>query len=275
MPIRSTDLLEIFEEILQEKTQKVCENCLSDLKPVKKKSYVYRCSSSKCRKQYNILEGTPFSKLRIPIEESLLILKMWFYDAKSIFIKEMLGYKTCKIIRRFLNKCFKCIENNFYNNFEKIGGKDIVIEIDESKFGKRKYNRGKHVEGVWIFGMVERTAERRIVLVPVDVRNKVTLESILKQYIDKKSTVISDCWKAYSQLSNIFEEHITVNHSKYFKDPITGAHTNTIEGNWRSVKSQTPITSRCRSRINVYLIKYMLKRNYPNSSLKNLIKLLF
>ena len=267
MPIRSTDLLEIFEEILQEKTQKVCENCLSDLKPVEKKSYVYRCSSSKCRKQYNILEGTPFSKLGIPIEDSLLILKMWFYDAKSIFIKEMLGYKTCKIIRRFLNNRFKFIEFNFYNNFEKIGGNDI--EIDESKFGKRKYNRGKHVEGVWIFGMVERTAERRIVLVPVDVRNKVTLESILKQYVNEKLTVISDCWKAYSQLSNIFEEHITVDHSKYFKDPITDAQTSKIEVNWQSVKSQTPITSRCRSRVNVYLIKYMLKRNYPNPSLKN------
>ena len=30
------------------------------------------------------------------------------------------------------------------------------MEIDESKFGKRKHNRGHSVEGQWVFGGVER-----------------------------------------------------------------------------------------------------------------------
>jgi hypothetical protein len=37
-----------------------------------------------------------------------------------------------------------------------IGGEGIVVEIDESKFGHRKYNVGRAVDGVWIFGGVER-----------------------------------------------------------------------------------------------------------------------
>ena len=35
---------------------------------------------------------------------------------------------------------------------KKIGGKDVVVEIDESKFGKRKYIVGHRVTWGWVFG---------------------------------------------------------------------------------------------------------------------------
>ncbi|CEG74678.1 hypothetical protein RMATCC62417_09847 [Rhizopus microsporus] len=53
-----------------------------------------------------------------------------------------------------------------------IGGIDAeenptFVEIDESKFGKRKCNHAHHVEGVWVVGSVELTAERKCFLVVV------------------------------------------------------------------------------------------------------------
>ena len=42
------------------------------------------------------------------------------------------------------------------DNSQKIGGPDKIVEIDESKFCKRKYHRGHRVQGQWIFGGVER-----------------------------------------------------------------------------------------------------------------------
>ena len=42
--------------------------------------------------------------------------------------------------------------------------------------------------------------------------------------------MITDGWKGYVDLRMLFSEHEVVNHSLYYKDPITNAHTNTIEG---------------------------------------------
>ena len=49
----------------------------------------------------------------------------------------------------------KC-RQKIQKNRDIIGGKDIVVEIDESKFGKRKYNRGKHIDRIWVLREIER-----------------------------------------------------------------------------------------------------------------------
>ncbi|CAG8708509.1 11650_t:CDS:2, partial [Ambispora leptoticha] len=94
---------------------------------------------------------------------------------------------------------------------DKIRGPGIIVEIDESKFGKRKYNRGYHVEGVWIFGGVERTPERKMFAMAVDDRSAETLLFLIEE---------------------------NINPGLNFVDPITGTHTNTIEGTWNGIKIQ-------------------------------------
>lgn len=123
----------------------------------------------------------------------------------------------------------------------KICGPGIEVQIDESKLGKVKYHRGHRVEGVWVFGMVEKTPERRIILVEVDNRKRETLEALLTKYVHPESVIPSDFWKAYTHLSSIFSSHKTINCSRAFKDPETGVNTNTIEGNWTGVKSQASL----------------------------------
>jgi hypothetical protein len=48
---------------------------------------------------------------------------------------------------------------------EKIGGPGKIVEIDESKFGRRKYHVGHLVEGQWVFGGIER-GSGKVFLVP-------------------------------------------------------------------------------------------------------------
>ena len=84
-----------------------------------------------------------------------------------------------------------------------ISGPGVEVEIDESIFGKRKYNRGRVVDGHWVFGGIER----------------------------------GDKWSSYNQLTaTTGNTHQTVNHSLHFVDPTTGAHTQSVEGMWSCCK---------------------------------------
>jgi hypothetical protein len=38
-----------------------------------------------------------------------------------------------------------------------VGEEGVIVEVDETKLGKRKYNRDHRVEGVWIVVGVEKT----------------------------------------------------------------------------------------------------------------------
>ena len=117
-----------------------------------------------------------------------------------------------------------------------IGGEGIVIEIDEAKFGKRKYSRGHLVEGAWVLGGVERTPERKVFLKVVEQRGAGTLLPIILQHVAPGSVIHTDLWRAYAELSDNGYVHRTVNHSMNFRDPQTGTHTNTIEGTWNGIK---------------------------------------
>jgi len=51
--------------------------------------------------------------------------------------------------------CRKVCSVVFEEQLRPIGGVGKVVEIDESKLGKQKYNNGKHVKGVWDSGYLE------------------------------------------------------------------------------------------------------------------------
>jgi transposase-like protein len=166
----------------------------------------------------------------------------------------------------------------FYKNFQqliittledgdqKIGGDGIVVEIDESKFGKRKYNRGHKVEGVWIVGGVERTEERKVFLKIVENRNQETLTEIINTHVYPGSIIITDCWKAYNFIEDkTSNRHLKVNHSETFKDEITGAHTNTIEGTWFGIKQNINPRHRTAKQISGHLFEFIWRRKNQNN----------
>ncbi|GBL78770.1 hypothetical protein AVEN_168919-1, partial [Araneus ventricosus] len=66
--------------------------------------------------------------------------------------------------------------------------------------------------------------------------------------------------------------HYTVNHSVNFKDPITGVHTNGIEGTWSAIKAQfrSQGTEKVKDEFDSYLGEYVWRRLYGGATLKGL-----
>ena len=70
----------------------------------------------------------------------------------------------CDYIRYCRDICFQILE---HNSKSQIGGEGLHVEIDESKFGKTKYNKGRLVTGQWVFGGIcHKTREFFVTTVP-------------------------------------------------------------------------------------------------------------
>jgi transposase-like protein len=135
------------------------------------------------------------------------------------------------------------------------------VEVDESKFGKRKFNQGHRVDGVWVLGGVERTQERKLFLVSVPDRSASTIVQLLARYVLPGSILYTDMWRGYSSVeAELSIQHLTVNHSQHFVDPLTGVHTNTIEGTWCGVKAMVPRRNRTEDAVDGHLFEYMWRR---------------
>jgi hypothetical protein len=258
------------------KSGMVCEHCnVGNLFPCKPK--VLRCSKNECRKKISIAKNTFFHGSKVPMNTILAI----GYDilagsrTQEIMIRHGLSHNTitdwCGFYRDLLGQDIEFTTRN-----EKIGGPGIVVEVDESKFGKRKYHRGHKVEGVWVIGGVERTASRSLFVAVVPDRSALTILDLLTYYVQPGSIVYTDCWKGYREedLLKLGCTHVTVNHEEYFVDPITGCCTNTIEGTWNGIKLRVPPAHRTKKFIQGELELFCWKRRFGHIAWERLMHVL-
>ena len=115
---------------------------------------------------------------------------------------------SARVTVDWFNFCRDVCAQYFLDHPIVIGGPGTVVEIDESKFGKRKYNRGRAVDGHWVFGGIERGTTKSFMVV-VEDRSAATLIPIIQRYIRPGSVIISDEWRAYSTLSSLGYTHQT------------------------------------------------------------------
>ena len=212
-----------------------------------------RCKSGACRSSISIFRGTPLERFSKPKNEFLHFVYLWLCGDTTTSIRSKLRWseKTIQQWTLYLREVcmIRCLEE-----MQPIGGPGIEVQIDESKFGKCKYGRGRKVQGTWVFGGVEVLEDGsgcrragKCFAVAVPDRTASTLLPILLHYVRAGSYITSDKWKAYENIRSIAAAdgsqvftHGSVNHSQTFKDPVTGVNTNIIEGQWRWMKNSIP-----------------------------------
>ncbi|XP_032671445.1 uncharacterized protein LOC116844262 [Odontomachus brunneus] len=131
----------------------------------------------------------------------------------------------------WVNFCRELLNQWVTDNSKPLSGPGIIVEIDEAKFGRRKYHKGRLITGQWLFGGVERHNDRLFV-VSVPDRTLAALIPIIRRYIASGSIIYSDCWRAYDALCKENYLHQTVNHSRNFVDRVTRVYTQNIERLW-------------------------------------------
>jgi transposase-like protein len=238
-----------------------CPACNNPMKRYDEEQ-TFRCNRRSCKRRghnNSIRKGTFFFESSLKCVEIMRLALFWLAKTPVKSTILLSGHSSETVSTFYAH--FRCLVTSALRPEDQvIGGPGIVVEIDETKLGKRKYNRGHRVDGVWIVVGIERIKGGKIFLLPVENRSAQTLRTIIAQHVLPGSIVNTDLWKGYSNLEDFGLKHLTVNHSQTFKDPITKACTNTVEGLNSGLKGRIPVRNRTKNGIEQHLGEYVWRR---------------
>ena len=123
----------------------------------------------------SIIEGK-----KISLQQFLRIL---WHNCNTLSVSQAAKEEAMcpKTVRNIYESIRRCMVEDLLMTPVMIGGPGKIVEIDESLFGRRKYNRGKRVKGKWILGGTER-GSKECFLVECTVVHT-TIEIIILWYL--------------------------------------------------------------------------------------------
>ena len=101
-------------------------------------------------------KGTWFERAHLDNETNLKFVRLFLQKAFSYEFVRLELKLTDKTISDWSSFCREVIIDWIVRHTKKIGGPGLTVEIDESKFGKRKYNVGRLRRPVGFGGNLSR-----------------------------------------------------------------------------------------------------------------------
>ncbi|KAL7631685.1 UNVERIFIED_CONTAM: hypothetical protein RMT77_018009 [Armadillidium vulgare] len=203
---------------------------------------VWYCSIFPCKTiKLSVRKGNWLEHSKRKLCDIILFIFLWSWELTSIdFCKNELGFSNHTTIV-YNNHLREVCAFSLLSEDTSIGGEGLTVEVDETYFSKRKNHQ-------------------------VPDRTEKTLIDAIKNKIKPGTTIISDCWASYQNISTIHGfnyKHLTVNQSRNFVDPITKANIQNIESIWNALKRKTKkISGSHSSTIDSYLCEFVWRQKH-------------
>lgn len=231
----------------------------------------WRCNVRECREQKQLKAGTWLQGVHLDYRTVALFMYSWSKEYTSIqFCRDELSINSNHTVVDWNMYLREVCAQSLLANPPRIGGPNRTVEIDESLFVRRKYNRGRQREQQWVLGGICRET-KECFLYAVDDRSEETLLPIITDAVLPGTTIVTDMWRAYNGIVNITGRHfahLQVNHTQNFVDPLTGACTNTVESMWNAAKMKNKRRWGVhRNMVDSYLCEFMWRKKNAGEDL--------
>ena len=207
----------------------------------------YHCAD--CRRRFTVRSGSIFERSHVPLSKWLLAFRLMNSSKKGFSSHQLMrtlevDLKTTWYIEHRIRECMD------ENGGDPLGGKDQVVEMDETFWGPP--SPGLHSESNWVFvngeGWVQRVPDKKMKIVTlverggsgrarsvhVDAINSATILEILMRNAVRESHLHTDESYIYFRPAAFMGRHERVNHKdeEYVKRGRDGVKvtTNTVEG---------------------------------------------
>ena len=188
---------------------------------------LFQCNS--CLQHFTVMVGSIFESSHIPLHKWVLAFHLMAASKKGMSAKQLQRMLGLGSYRSAWFMCHRIREAMNPKKSGPIGGKDKIVEADETFIGGKAKNRAfakKVPKKAAVLALVERDGESHSFHV-ANIKAK-TLREAIDRTVDKASKLSTDEGPQYETVGRTFEEHGSVDHShkEYVRDDW---HTNTAE----------------------------------------------
>jgi transposase-like protein len=227
-----------------------------------KRAGVYRCAEKECRKDFTVTMKTVMERSKIALHKWLQAFHLMCSSKKGISAHQLhrtldVTYEAAWFMAHRIREAMRA------GGLAPLGGAGQIVEADETYFGKMEQPRVSPARRGRPYKVGSRGPRGNVRTFHVPVADKVSVQKIVRENIDRESRLHTDESVLYRDMDEHFEAHESVKHSagEYVRGDV---HTNSAEGYFSIFKrGMRGVYQHCKEKhLHRYLAEYDFRYNH-------------